>query len=112
MHPHCENSYEHPMDGAYKSQWNFHFPDTEHRPAKSFHFLGQKMPCVEHRQQKDTQVDDRQLAHHLYPSHRHKQFPIYLGNRSQLCPLQATLLQPISKLMYKRVTFYLLNLGK
>ena len=98
MHPHGENSYEHPMEGAYKSQWNFHFPDTEHRPAKSFHFLDRTGRCVEHWQQKDTQVDDTQLAHHLYPTNRHKQFPSYLGNRSPLYPLQATFLQPISKL--------------
>ena len=48
MHPHCVHSYAHPMDGVDNSQWNSHFPDTEHRPAKSFHFLDQTVHCVEH----------------------------------------------------------------
>ena len=48
MHPHCVHSYAHPMDGVDNSQWNSHFPDTEHRPAKSFHFLDQTVHFVEH----------------------------------------------------------------
>ena len=94
-----------PMKSANNSQWNFHFPDTEHRPAKSFHSLGQTVPSVEHWQQKDTQVDDRQLAHHLYPSNRRKRFPSYLCNRFPLYPLRTNFLQPISHLMYKKLRF-------
>ena len=48
MHPHGVHSYAHPMDGVDNSQWNFHFPDTEHCPAKSFDFLYQTVLCVEH----------------------------------------------------------------
>ena len=48
MHPHGVHSYAHPMDCVDNSQWNFHFLDTEHRPAKSFHFLDQTVHCVEH----------------------------------------------------------------
>ena len=99
MHPHGVHSYAHPMDCVDNSQWNFHFLDTEHRPAKSFHFLDQTVHCVEHWQQTNTQVDDRQLEHHFYPNYRHKQFPRYLCNRSPLCPLQAHFLQSVSKLL-------------
>ena len=99
MHPHGVHSYAHPMDCVDNSQWNLHFPDTEHRPAKSFHFLDQTVHCVEHRQQTNTQVDDRQLEHHFYPNYRHKQFPSYRCNRSPLCPLQANFLQSVSKLL-------------
>ena len=102
MHPHCVHSYAHPMDGVDNSQRNLHFPDTEHRPAKSFHFLDQTVHCVEHWQQTNTQVDDRQLEHHFYPNYRHKPFPRYRCNRSPLCPLQAHFLQSVSKvLVYK-----------
>ena len=102
MHPHCGYSHAHPMDDVDNSQWKFHSPDTEHRPAKSFHFLDQTLHCVEHWQQKDTQVDDRQLEHHFYPSNRHKPFPRNHCNRSPLCPLQAYFLQSVSKfLVYK-----------
>ena len=99
MHPHCVHSYAHPMDGVDNSQWNSHFPDTEHRPAKSFHFLDQTVHCVEHWQQTNTQVDDRQLEHHFYPNYRHKPFPRYRCNRSPLCPLQAHFLQSVLKLL-------------
>ena len=99
MHPHCVYSNAHPMDDVDNSQWKFHSPDTEHRPAKSFHFLDQTVHCVEHWQQWDTQVDDRLLAHLLYPSHRHKPFPRNHCNRSLLCPLQAYFLQSVSKLL-------------
>ena len=99
MHPHGVHSYAHPMDCVDNSQWNFHFPDTEHRPAKSFHFLDQTVHCLEHWQQKDTQVDDRQLEQHFHPNYRHKQFPRYRCNRSPLCPLQANVLQSV--LVYK-----------
>ena len=105
MHPHGVHSYEHPMKRDYNSQWNFHIPDTEHRPAKYFHFLDRTGRCVEHWQQKDNQVDDRQLAHHLYPKNRRKQFPIYLCNISPLCPLRTKFLQPISNLTYKKLRF-------
>ena len=99
MHPRCVHSYAHPMDCVDNLQWNLHLPDTEHRPAKSFHFLDQTVHCVEHWQQTNTQVDDRQLEHHLYPNYRHKQFPRYHCNRSPLCPLQANFLQSVSKLL-------------
>ena len=98
MHPHSVHSYEHPMEGADNSQWNFHLPDTQHCPAKSFHFLDRTGRCVEHWQQKDTQADDRQLAHHLYPTNRDKPFPSYLCNRSPLCPLQTSFPQSVSNL--------------
>ena len=102
MHPHGAHSYAHPMDDVDNSQWKFHSPDTEHRPAKSFHFLDQTLHCVEHWQQKDTQVDDRQLEHHFYPRNRHKPFPRNHCNRSRPCPLQAYFLQSVSKfLVYK-----------
>ena len=103
MHPHCVHSYAHPMDCVDNSQRNFHFLDTEHRPAKSFHFLDQTVHCVEHWQQTNTQVDDRQLEHHFYPNYRHKQFPRYLCNRSPLCPLQAHSLQSVSKLLVHKL---------
>ena len=99
MHLHCAHSYAHPMDGVDNSQWNFHSPDTEHRPAKSFHFLDQTVHYVEHWQQTNNQVGDRQLEHHFYPSYRHKQFPRCRCNRSPLCPLQAHFLQSVSKLL-------------
>ena len=99
MHPRCVHSYAHPMDSVDNSQWNFHFPYTEHHPAKSFHFLDQTVHCVEHLQQTNTQVDDKQLEHHFYPNYRHKQFPIYRCNRSPLCPLQANFLQSVSNLL-------------
>ena len=109
MHPHCVHSYAHPMDGVDNSQWNSHFPDIEHRPAKFFHFLDQTVHCVEHWQQANSQVDDRQLEHHFYPNHRHKPFPRYLCNRSPLCLLQAHFLQSVLKfLLYKlQVNAYL-----
>ena len=44
MHPHGVHIYAHPMDN---SQWNFHFPDTEHRPAKPFHLLDQIVHCAD-----------------------------------------------------------------
>ena len=103
MHPHGVHSYAHPMDGVDNSQWNFHFPDTQHRPAKSFHFLYQTMHWLEHWQQTNTQVDDRQLEHHFHPNNRRKQFPSYLCNRSLLCPLQANFLQSVSNLLVYRV---------
>ena len=103
MHPQGVHSYTHPMDGVDNSQWNFHFPDTQHRPAKSFHFLGQIVHCVEHLQQTNTQVDDRQLEHHFHPNYGHKQFPSYLCNRSLLCPLQAHFLQSVSNLLVYKV---------
>ena len=99
MHPHSVHSYEHPMEGADNSQWNFHLPDTQHCPAKSFHFLDRTGRCVEHWQQTNTQADDRQLVHHLYPTNRHKPFPSYLCNRSPLYPLQASFPQSVSNLM-------------
>ena len=103
MHPHCVHSYAHPMDCVDNSQRNFHFLDTEHCPAKSFHFLDQTVHCVEHWQQTNTRVDDRQLEHHFYPNYRHKQFPRYLCNRSPLCPLQAHFLQSVSKLLVHKL---------
>ena len=108
MHPHGVHSYAHPMDGVDNSQWNFHFPDTEHRPAKSFHFLDQTVLCVEHWQQTNTQVDDRQLEHHFHPTYRHKQSPSYLCNRSLLCPLQAHFLQSVSNLLVWVDTIHIL----
>ena len=109
MHPHGDHSYAHPMDDVDNSQWKFHSPDTEHRPAKSFHFLDQTVHCVEHWQQWDTQVDDRLLAHLLYPSHRHKPFPRNHCNRSLLCPLQAQFLQSVSNSMvYKLETIHII----
>ena len=111
MHPHGVHSYAHPMDGVDNSQWNFHFPDTEHRPAKSFHFLDQTVHCVEHWQQTNTQVDDRQLEHHFYPNHRHKQFPRYRCNRSPLCPLQANFLQSVSNLLVYKLNAINSNFG-
>ena len=109
MHLHGDYSHVHPMDGVDNSQWSFHIPDTEHRPAKFCHFLDRTGHFVEHWQRKNTQVDDRQLAHHLYPSHRHKPFPSFLGNRSPLCPLQASFPQSVSNLMvcYHQKDFYL-----
>ena len=98
MHPHRDHSYEHPMDGAGKSRGKFHFPDTEHRPAKFYHFLGRNEQMTEPVQQKDTLVDDRQLAHLLNPMNRHKPFPRYPYNWSPLCPLRTNFLQPISNL--------------
>ena len=98
MHPHCEHSHAHPMDCVDNSQWHFHLPDTEHRSAKSFHFLDQTVPR-ERWHQKDTQVDDRLLAHLLYPRNRHKPFPRYLCNRSPLCPLQASFPQSVSRVL-------------
>ena len=103
MHPHGVHSYAHPMDGVDNSKWNFHFPDTQHRPAKSFHFLDQIVHCVEHWQQTNTQVDDRQLEHHFHPNYGRKQFPSYLCNRSLLCPLQVHFLQSVSKLLVYKV---------
>ena len=47
-HPHGDHSYAHPMDDVDNSQWKFHSPDTEHRPAKSFHFLDRTGHFVEH----------------------------------------------------------------
>ena len=99
MHPHGDHSYAHPMTGVDNSQWNFHLPDTQHCPAKSFHFLDQTVPFVEHWQQTNTEIDDRQLAHHLYPTNRHKPFPSYLCNRSPLCPLRASFPQSVSNLI-------------
>ena len=99
MHPRCVHSYAHPMDCVDNSQWNLHFLDTEHHPAKSFHFLDQTVHCVEHWQQTNTQVDDRQLEHHFYPNYRHKPFPRYRCNRSPLCPLQVHFLQSVSKVL-------------
>ena len=98
MHPHGDHSYARPITGVDNSQWNFHLPDTEPRPAKSVHFLDQTVHFVEHWQQKDTQVDGRQLAHHLYPKNRRKLFPSYLCNRFPLCPLQASFPQSVSNL--------------
>ena len=104
MHRHnVHSSYVHPMDGVDNSQWNFHLPDTQHCPAKSFHFLDQTTHCVEHWQQTNTQVDDRQLEHHFYPNYGRKQFPSYLCNRSLLCPLQAHFLQSVSNLLVYKV---------
>ena len=61
---------------------------------------------LEHWQQStNTQVDDRQPPHLLYPSYRHKPFPSYLCNRPPLCPLRTNFLQPISHLTYKKLRF-------
>ena len=112
MHPHSDHSYEHPMVDVDNSQWKFHSPDTEHRPAKSFHFLDQTVHCVEHWQQTNTQVVDRQLEHHSYPSYRHKPFPRYLCNWSPLCPLQTHFLQSVSNLLVYKLGVFLFGFWK
>ena len=98
MRLHCEHNFLRPILHANSRWWSFHFQRNRHRPTKLGLLPYQNEHTLRHFWQKDNQVHDKRLSHHLYPKSHHKRFP--RRHCEVLLPFlqRSSFLQPVSNL--------------